>query len=137
MTGAYENVKARLEILMSDFQFVRDQMDEKTEWDSVAEVVKNFGLIYEFGARVVAGMTYVSVESAKAFGEFVTNAEKQAIVADYLLSKLPIPAWMTKIVRALILGIIDSAVAVLKGKEPDAQLQAKAKAIVEAERAGK
>lgn len=137
MTGAYENVKARLEILMSDFQFVRDQMDEKEEWDSVAEVVKNFGLIYEFGARVVAGMTYVSVESAKAFGEFVTNAEKQAIVADYLLSKLPVPAWMVKIVRSLILGIIDSAVAVLKGKEPDTQLQAKAKAIVEAERAGK
>lgn len=137
MTGAYENVKARLEILMGDFQFVRDQMDEKTEWDSVAEVVKNFGLIYEFGSRVVSGMTYVSVESAKAFGEFVTNAEKQAIVADYLLSKLPIPAWMTKIVRALILGIIDSAVAVLKGKEPDTQLQAKAKAIVEAERAGR
>ena len=137
MTGAYENVKARLEILMSDFHFVRDQMDEKTEWDSVAEVVKNFGLIYEFGARVVAGMTYVSVESAKVFGEFVTNAEKQAIVADYLLSKLPIPAWMTKIVRALILGVIDSAVAVLKGKEPDTQLQAKAKAIVEAERTGK
>ena len=137
MTTAYENVKARLEVLMSDFTFVRDQMDEKTEWDSVAEVVKNFGLIYEFGARVVSGMTYVSVESAKAFGEFVTNSEKQAIVADYLLSKLPIPAWMTKIVRALILGVIDSAVAVLKGKEPDTQLQAKAKAIIEAERAGR
>ena len=135
MGNAYENVKERFGVLMSDASFVWGKMDERGEWDSLAEVARNIGLIYEFGTRVVVGMEYIATESAKAFGEFLTSGEKQSIVADYILDKLPIPVWLRSIVRRLVLGVIDSAVAMFnsKGGEWDAATKQKVAAMIRKE----
>lgn len=135
MTTAFENIKARFGVLMSDGSYVLGRMDEKAEWDSLAEVAANFSLLYEFGTRAVVNLEYVATESAKAFGEFLTSGEKQSIVADYILDKLPIPAWLRGIVRRLVLGVIDSAVAMFnsKGGEWDAATKQKVAAMIRKE----
>jgi hypothetical protein len=139
MGSAYENVKERFGVLMSDASFVWGKMDEREEWDSLAEVARNIGLIYEFGTRVVVGMEYIATESAKAFGEFISSGQKQGIVVDYILSKIPVVSWLKTIIRPLIVGCVDSIVGMFNSKTKDWNVTTKEKAIelIRSEAAGK
>ena len=73
-TSMVELLKRRIEEVLRDWRFVSEQMNEFSEWNSMEDLKRNFGLLTEFVPRLVLATEAARKDLTKALGTIVSSS---------------------------------------------------------------
>ena len=115
-TSMVELMKRRIEEVLRDWKFVSEQMNEFSEWNSMEDLKRNFGLLKEFVPRLVLAAEAARKDLMTALGTVVSSSETRKALKETLDAKIELPV-VLEMFDGLILGaLIDLACDVLNAR---------------------
>lgn len=115
-TSMVELMKRRIEEVIRDWRYVSEQMDEFSEWNSMEDLKRNFGLLEEFVQRLVLVTEAARKDLTTALGTVVSSSDARKALKETLDAKIELPV-ILEMCDGLILGaLIDWACDVLNAR---------------------
>ena len=115
-TSMVELLKRRIEEVLRDWRYVSEQMNEFSEWNSMEDLKRNFGLLKEFVQRLVLVTEAARKDLTTALGTVVSSSEARKALKETLDAKIELPV-VLEMCDGLILGaLIDWACDVMNAR---------------------
>ena len=108
-TSMVELLKRRIEEVLRDWRFVSEQMNEFSEWNSMEDLKRNFGLLKEFVPRLVLATEAARKDLTTALGTMVSSADARKALRDTLDAKITLPVLLEPFDGPIIGAMIDWA----------------------------
>jgi len=104
-----KTLQERFLVLASDAKYIKDGMDELSEWNSLSEFVGNLGKFYDFCTRCVLVME-ATAKDLVALQVEVQGEDKRAALASAIDAMVVLPAYLEPFDGLVIKLAIDFAV---------------------------
>jgi hypothetical protein len=91
--------------VLRDWKFVSELMNEFSEWNSMEDLKRNFGLLKEFVPRLVLATEAARKDLTKALGTVVSSSDARKALRDTLDAKIELPV-ILEMCDGLILGAL-------------------------------
>ena len=115
-TSMVELLKRRIEEVLRDWRYVSEQINEFSEWNSMEDLTRNFGLLKEFVQRLVLVTEAARKDLTTALGTVVSSSDARKALKETLDAKIELPV-VLEMCDGLILGaLIDWACDVLNAR---------------------
>ena len=108
-TSMVELLKKRIEEVLRDWKFVSEQMNEFSEWNSMEDLKRNFGLLKEFVPRLVLATEAARKDLTKALGTVVSSAAARKALKETIDAKITLPMLLEPFDGPIIGAMIDWA----------------------------
>ena len=109
-------IMERIRALMSDTSYVWGKTNELSEWDSLAEIKANWGLLMDLATRAVLCVEFVALQAKAELQLIATNEEKRKAAVSYLDGMIKLPVYLEWMDDMILGYIVDMTVRALNRK---------------------
>ena len=112
---ATEQIKTALKTLVADARYLKSQMDEFSEWNSLGKMKANFSRLTDFVGRVVI---FAELAASKIKGEVASlqSKDKRDAVVSYLDDLIVLPWFLEPLDGPVISALVDFVVGKLNDR---------------------
>ncbi len=110
-----ERIREALKTLVFDAKYLKSQMDELSEWNSLGKMKANFSKLTDFVGRVVI---FAELAASKIKGEVVSlqSKDKRDAVVSYLDDLIVLPWFLEPLDGPVIAALVDFVVGKLNDR---------------------
>lgn len=101
-----EKIKTAVATLFNDVLFLKQSMDEVSEWNSIPKLMANASKLYDFAQRVVLAVEMVVADIGGDL-EGLKSDDKRQAAADFIDALIPLPGVLEAFDGMLIKMMID------------------------------